>query len=104
MPARPARLLCVGKEVNLLQIRCAVLKSDGYDAESTTLAEAEILLRTEQFDLVIVSAFLSQEEKSRVMSAAESTPILVLDGVTYARDLLAEVRHLLVASSGRTVA
>jgi DNA-binding response OmpR family regulator len=57
MPSRPARLLCVGKELDSLQTRCAVLSQSGYDAKSATVAEAEILVRTEQFDLVILSAF-----------------------------------------------
>ena len=62
MPSRPARLLCVGKELDLLQIRCAVLESAGYDAKSATVAEAMKLLRTEEFDLIIISAFLCPEE------------------------------------------
>jgi hypothetical protein len=60
MLARPARLRCVGKEYGLLEIRCAVLESAGYHATSATVAEAVNLVRTEQFDLVIISAFLSQ--------------------------------------------
>ncbi len=57
----PSRLLCVGKELDFLQIRCAVLRQSGYDAKSATVTEAEILLRVEEFDLIIVSAFLNQE-------------------------------------------
>jgi hypothetical protein len=95
MPSRIARLLCVGKELDSLQTRCAVLNHSGYDAKSATVREAEILLRTEEFDLVIVSAFLSQEEKSSVISAAGEMPILVLDGVTFPQELLAKVERLL---------
>jgi hypothetical protein len=86
MPSQPARLLCVGNEVNLLQIRCAVLKSDGYDAESVTVEEAEILLRTEEFDLIIVSAWLEEREKVRVLEAAGKTPALVLTELTFAKN------------------
>jgi hypothetical protein len=95
MPSRPARLLCVGKELDSLQTRCAVLSQSGYDAKSATVAEAEILLRTEEFDLVIISAFLSQEEKDNVISAAPYTPTLVLDGVTFPSELLAQVERRL---------
>jgi hypothetical protein len=91
MSSRPARLLCVGNELDHLQSRCAVLESAGCDGKSATVREAEILLLTEEFDLVIVSAFLSQEEKSRVISAAGKTPIVVLEGLTFARRLLTEV-------------
>jgi hypothetical protein len=96
MPSRPARLLCVGKELDSLQTRCAVLSQSGYDAKSAIVAEAEILLRTEQFDLVILSAFLSQEEKSSVISAAGETPTLALDGVTFPLELLAQVGRMLL--------
>ena len=99
MLSRPARLLCVGKELDFLQIRCAVLSHSGYDAKSATVAEAEILLLTEEFDLVIVSAFLSQEERGCVISAACETPTLVLDGLTFAPDLLAEVERRLLPKS-----
>jgi hypothetical protein len=57
--------------------------------------EAEFLLRTERFTLVVVSAFLSQEEQASVISAAGKTPTLVLEGVTFASQLLAEVERRL---------
>jgi hypothetical protein len=101
MQSRHARLLCVGNELDHLQSRCAVLESAGYDAKSITVREAEILLGTEVFDLVILSAFLSQEEKSSVISAAGETPTLVLEGVTFPRELLAKVERLLVGASQR---
>jgi hypothetical protein len=74
MTSRPARLLCVGKQS--LELRCAVLATAGYDAKSADIAEAEVLLRTEKFDLIIVSAFLTQGEIDRVTSAAGDTPPL----------------------------
>jgi hypothetical protein len=95
MSFRSVRLLCVGTELDSLQTRCAVLNFSGYDAKSATVAEAEILLRTEDFDLVIVSAFLSQEERSSVNSAAGGTPTLVLEGVTFPPELLAQVERML---------
>jgi hypothetical protein len=101
MQSRHARLLCVGTELDSLQTRCAVLNHSGYDAKSATVREAEILLGTELFDLVIVSALLSQEEKGSVISAAGETPTLVLEGVTFPRELLAKVERLLVGASQR---
>ena len=100
MPAKPARLLCVGREQYLLETRCAVLGQSGYDAQSATLLEAEDLLRTEKYDLVIVSALLSDEEKSRILTAvAGSSPILTLNGVTFAAELLSEVERKLALSA-----
>jgi hypothetical protein len=96
MHSRHARLLCVGTELDSLQTRCAVLSHSGYDAKSASVAGAEILLGTEVFDLVIVSAFLSQEEKGCVISAAGDTPILELEGLTLAPELLAKVERRLL--------
>lgn len=99
MPSRPARLLCVGNELDHLRTRCAVLSHSGYDAQSATVPEAETLLSTEQFDLIIVSAWLSEPEsepeRNRILWAAGSTPSLLLQGFITAEELLAEVERLL---------
>jgi hypothetical protein len=99
MPTRPARLLCVGKELELLQTRCAVLNQSGYDTLAATLTEAESILRTPTFDLVIVSAWLSEWERGRILAAAGETPALVLTEVTLAEDLLAQVERLLTSAT-----
>jgi hypothetical protein len=72
-----------------------------HDAESATVAEAQLLVRTEEFDLVIVSSVMSQKEKSSVISAAGETPTLVLHGITFPLTLLAEVERLLASASER---
>ena len=98
MSSRPARLLCVGNEPKLLQTRCAVLESAGYDAQAVTLEEAKSLLRTSEFDLVIVSAWLSDGEKSNILAVAGETPTLVLTELTLADKLLAKVERMLQPS------
>jgi hypothetical protein len=95
MPSRPARLLCVGNEQDPLMSRCAVLGSAGYKAESASLPEALKLLRTEDFDLIIVSAWLKEWEKLEILAAAGKTPVLKLEGLTRADKLLAQVECLL---------
>jgi len=95
MPIRPTRLLCVGKDPALLRTRCAVLGESGYDAQSATVPEAELLLLTEKFDLIIVSAFLGEWEKGRILSAAGKIPTLELRGLTLAPALLVEVARIL---------
>jgi hypothetical protein len=99
MQPRPARLLCVGKDPEPLQTRCAVLNHAGYNAQIVMLEEVERLMRMSEFDLVIVSAWLSDEEKGRILSAAGETPILVLTGLTLAKDLLAKVERMLQPAS-----
>ena len=90
----PARLLCVGKDLHLLRTRCAVLCQSGYDAQSATASEAELLLKTEQFDLIIVSAFLDEREKDRIRVAAGKVPTLMLRSLTLAPELLVEVERM----------
>jgi hypothetical protein len=97
MSHHPARLLCTGNEAHLLQSRCAVLRHAGYDARAATLEKAEILLRTEKYDLVIISASPSEWEKGRILSAAMKTPTYVLRGLTLAPELLAQVEQRLCA-------
>jgi hypothetical protein len=91
----PAHVLCVGNGVDHLQTRCVVLGSAGYDAKAAAMPEAEGLLRTEEFDLIIVSAWLEEWEKGQILKAAGKTPALVLTELTLADKLLAEVGRLL---------
>jgi hypothetical protein len=91
MPSQPARLLCVGNEQEPLKTRCAVLGSVGYIAKSSTMRDAETLLQTGEFDLVIVSAWLDEWEKAKILAAAGETPVLVLARLTLAHKLLAQV-------------
>jgi hypothetical protein len=95
MPTRPTRLLCVGKDLALLRTRCAVLSQSGYDAQSATVPEAELLLLTEEFDLIIVSAFLDDSEKGRILAGAGTMPTLMFRGLTLPPDLLVEVKRVL---------
>ena len=95
MPSRPARLLCAGKDPGLLQTRCAVLERSGYHAQPAVLPEVETILRTEEFDLIIVSAWLGEWEKGQILSAAGKTPALMLTELTFADNLLAQVERML---------
>jgi hypothetical protein len=91
-----ARLLCVGSDVVHLKTRCDVLVSMGYVARSVAVREAENLLQTDEFDLVIVSAWLEDEQKGRILAAAGKTPTLVLTRLTSAEDLLGQVGQVLL--------
>jgi hypothetical protein len=95
MPYRPGRLLCTGDEADLLHSGCAVLRHCGYQAQAATVQEAEILLQTEKYDLVIISAWLSERESGQILSAAGETPTYVLRGLTFTSELLAQVERLL---------
>jgi CheY-like chemotaxis protein len=85
------RILCVGDEMKLLSVRCEVLKYSGYSAQAATVEGAAELIKKEDFDLIIVAAFLREADKRRVLSAAGDTPTLVLQGIVFAPKLLAAV-------------
>jgi hypothetical protein len=91
----PHRLLCTGNEADLLEGRCAVLRHSGYEAQPATLPEAEILLRAGKYDMIIISAWLSEWERGRILSAAGKTATYVLRGLTLAPELLAQVEQRL---------
>jgi hypothetical protein len=77
MSTRPAKLLCAGEDSALLETRFAVLKSRGYEAKAATVEEAGILLRTEFFEIVIVSARLAIGSRTRSSRRAiNSSPVL----------------------------
>ena len=95
MHPRQPRLLCAGHGLALLHTRCAVLRRRGYYAESATLAEAEGLLRNQEYDLVIISAQLSDRENARMLSEAGKTPAYVLPGFMLADELLTQVHRRL---------
>ena len=101
MTCYPARVLCTGNDPEVLQSRCAVLRPAGYEAQAATPPEVEIFLRTEEFDLIVVSARLSESEKGRILSAVGETPTYVLHRLTLAEELLSDVERLLLPTRPR---
>ena len=100
-----ARILCIGKDSGLLRSRCAVLSHAGYDAQATMYSDAENLLRTQEFDLIILSAILNGEEKDRISAIVNGgTPILPLKKLIFASELLAEVEQRLRSTERDSVA
>jgi DNA-binding response OmpR family regulator len=90
------RILCIEKDLALVETRCSILEQAGYDASPIALAEAEILLHSQAFDLIILSATLNHEEKRRIIAAAGSKiKILALSELTMPLELLSEVAKLL---------
>jgi hypothetical protein len=56
-----ARILCIGRDVSLMESRCAVLKHNGYDAESANPQDGPDRLSAGGYDLVILSEKLAME-------------------------------------------
>jgi DNA-binding response OmpR family regulator len=105
MLSNPPRILCIGKDSGLLRSRCAVLTHAGYHAQAVMLAEAESLLRTAEFDLIILSAILSPEERDHISAFIGGTiPIVALKKLTFASELFAEIEQRLHRAKHDSVA
>jgi DNA-binding response OmpR family regulator len=87
-----ARILCLGRNAELLKTRCAVLTHHGYLADAATIPEGFFQLRSEKYDLLIVSARLAEKSGKRLPA---DLPTLVLDGVVFPVQLLQEVARKL---------
>jgi hypothetical protein len=97
-----ARILCIGADESLLRTRCAVLAQNGYDAVCSLFPGAGGILRSERFDLIVASAFLSDQEKAEVLAIVDDkTPTIMLQGLTMAPELLNLVESRLAQSSIR---
>ncbi len=82
MSANCAPILCVGSEQALTDMRSAVFTQTGHKVKIATPAEAESLLEAERFHLIVLSARVSEEERTRVLAAAGDAPIVALEAPT----------------------
>jgi len=90
----PAKILCVELDLFVLESRCAVLKYSGYYAASASPQVAEILLRSQKFDLIVLSS-LRDSDLHRVISLSDGAEVLVLDGLTMPSKLFSLVAQRL---------
>jgi hypothetical protein len=88
------RILCVDADVVLLKSRCRVLDYSGYHAASASPEVAEIVLRSQKFDLIILSR-LSDSGLNRIINFADGADVLVLEGFTSPTELLSLVAERL---------
>jgi hypothetical protein len=78
----------------VLENPCAVLNVSGYDAASTTPQVAEIVLRSQKFDLIVVSK-LSDSDLHRILNLSDGADVLVFDGITISGELISLVAQRL---------
>jgi CheY-like chemotaxis protein len=81
------KILCVESNLAVLESRSAVLEASGYDAASAIPRVAEIVLRSQKFDLIVVSR-LSDSDLHRVINFADGVDVLVLDALTLPSEML----------------
>ena len=89
-----AKILCVELDEAVLESRCAVLKYSGYDAASASPELAEIVLRSQKFDLIVISS-MKDCDLHRLVNLSDGAQVLVLDGLTMPSELLSLVAYRL---------
>jgi DNA-binding response OmpR family regulator len=90
------RVLTVGTDVDLLATRQALLVSRGYDSLIATPEDVDEKLQSGKFDLVILSAMLSREDKSQIQAKLPAgTRPLALEALVWPDELLRIVAEAL---------
>jgi len=90
------RVLIVGIDVDLLEIRQVLLNSWGYDSLIATPEDVDEKLQSGRFDLVILSLTLSQEDKRRIQAKLSAgTRSLVLKTQVWPEELRRTVAEAL---------
>jgi hypothetical protein len=79
-----AKILCI--EYEAAESRCAVLKYSGYAAASVSPQVAEILLRSQKFDLIVISS-LKDSDLHRIINFSDGAKVLVLEEFTLPSEL-----------------
>jgi hypothetical protein len=68
----------------------------GYEARYSLYFDAARALGSDQFDLVVVSAFLTDQEKDQILAlTGNATPTIILRALTYAPELIQLVEQRL---------
>jgi DNA-binding response OmpR family regulator len=94
MDFQAAKILCVEADVAVLESRCAVLKYSGYDVVSASPHLAERVLRSQKFDLLVISS-LDDRDLQRVVNVSDGADVLVLEEITLPSELLSLVAQRL---------
>jgi DNA-binding response OmpR family regulator len=90
------RVLSVGTDISHLASRQALLASSGYDSEIATMQDFDEKLHSASFDLVIISAMLSPEDKRNIQAKLPAdTRSLVLTKLVWPAELLQLVAEAL---------
>jgi hypothetical protein len=82
-----AKILCVEPYLAVVESRRAILKYSGYDAVSASPQLAEIVLRSRNFDLLVLSN-LSKSGLLKIINLADGANVLVLYDITLPSELL----------------
>jgi DNA-binding response OmpR family regulator len=90
------RILIVGIDVDLLEIRQVLHNSWGYDSQIATPEDVDEKLQSGRFDLVLLSLMLGQEEKCQIQAKLPAdTRSLVLKTLVWPDELRRTVAEAL---------
>jgi hypothetical protein len=81
------KILCIESDLAVRETRCAVLNKSGYDATAASSQLADIVLRIQKFDLIVLSE-TSDCDWHRTFNLADGADVLVLEGFTMPLELL----------------
>jgi hypothetical protein len=95
---RKEKVLCLGTNPLLLELRAAVLAKGGYEAYAETVPDGLKQVSDKSYDAIVISTRLA-EEYSEVFSSVPA--LVVLDGLVFPRDLLAATSKKLDEASTR---
>ena len=85
-----AKILCVEPYLAVLESRRAILKYSGYDSVWASPQLAEIVLRSQNFDLLVLSN-LSRSNLLKIINLADGANVLALYDITLPSELLSLV-------------
>jgi DNA-binding response OmpR family regulator len=88
------KILCVEQDVSVRKSRCGILKDSGYDPAPASPQVAEVVLRSQKFDLIVLSR-LSDFDMQRIVNLADGADVLVLEELTAPSELLSLVAQRL---------
>ncbi len=89
-----AKILCVEHDAAVLESRCVVLKTSGYDSTSASPRMAAAALSSHKFDLLVLSS-LSDSEVNRLVNLADGASVLILKEFIMPAELLSLVAQRL---------
>jgi hypothetical protein len=90
------RILCVGNNESILNVRCAVLAAGGYHAKFCLASEARQWLQAGAIDLVILSTDVGEADTALIRSVVHTgAQMLALDDMIIMEELLGVVRLIL---------
>jgi hypothetical protein len=89
-----AKILCIEWDEGVLESRCAVLTLAGYESIAASPQLAQSVLRSQKFDLIVISR-VNDLELQRIVSFSDGAAILVLEELIVPANLISLVAERL---------